>query len=329
MAIARISFSVKSLNFFSIVLCPQIQTSTKNRTNRAAKSSFASICNLVTLFAGFRGVPGLLSPIVEEGDASKDDCQAQRRAHRPDHPQVDSQSHGGSQKDQRGPRMAPGAVRTRQVGFASSQTKEGNRSQREENPPGKNKQRIELFVSAAECEQRSDRAEEDQCAAGSAKRRVNALGEAKENAVASHGERDASARQDRDVESSESGDGHTYRQPDCAARTRERLHYVGSDVLRLRQRREWQSTEVNDIRQQVQTAHSDQSQDDGSRNVLLGAENLFAQIAEVVETVVGPHGGNQRGQQSADRSQTERRGDRGPRFHCIVLAEHHARYDNH
>src|SRR6266849_4811701 len=152
---------------------------------------------------------------------------------------------------------------------------------------------------------------------------------AKKNAVASHGERDAGARQDRDVESSESGDGHAYRQPDCASRTRERLHYVGSDVLRLRQRREWQSTEVNDIRQQVQTAHGEQSQDDGARNVLLGTENFFSQIAEVVETVVSPHGGNQRGQQSADRPQTERRGDRGPRFHCIVLAEQHARYDNH
>src|SRR5258708_14307503 len=137
---------------------------------------------------------------------------------------------------------------------------ESSRSQRKENPPGKTKQRIKLFVSAAEGQQRGDRAEEDQRAAGSAKSRVNALGEAKENAVASHGERDASARQDRDVESSESGDGHAYRQPDCAARTRERLHYVGSHVLRLRQRREWQSTEVNDIRQQVQTAHSKHSQ---------------------------------------------------------------------
>src|SRR5216684_3448203 len=303
MAIARISFSVKSLNFFSIVLCPHTQMNKKNRTNRAAKSSFASIGSSMALFAGFRGVPGLLSPVVEEGDATQDDCQAQRGAHRSDHPQVDSQSHGGSQKDERGPGMAPGAVRTGKVRFVSAQAKEGNRSQREENPPGKNKQRIELFVSPAECEQRGDRAEEDQCAAGSAKRRVNALGEAKENAIASHGVGDASARQDRDVESSESGDGHAYRQPGCAARTRERLDYVGSDVLRLRQCREWQSTEVNDIRQQVQTAHGEQSQDDGARNVLLGTENFFSQIAEVVETVVSPHGGNQRSQQSANRSQ--------------------------
>src|SRR6266849_3507161 len=41
MAIARISFSVKSLNFFSIVLCPQTSVTKKNRTNRAAKSSSA------------------------------------------------------------------------------------------------------------------------------------------------------------------------------------------------------------------------------------------------------------------------------------------------
>src|SRR6266852_4996355 len=168
MAIARISFSVKSLNFFSIVLCPHTQMNKKNRTNRAAKSSFASIGSSMALFAGFRGVPGLLSPIVEEGDATQDDCQAQRGAHRPDHPQVDSQSHGGSQKDERGPRMAPGAVRTRQVGFVSAQTEEGNRSQREENPPGKHKQRIELFISAAQCEQPSDRAKEDQRPAGRA-----------------------------------------------------------------------------------------------------------------------------------------------------------------
>src|SRR5260370_34003039 len=169
--------------------------------------------------------------------------------------------------------MAPGAVRPGQVRFVSAQAKEGNRSQREENPPGKNKQRIELFVSPAECEQRGDRAEEDQRAARSAKRRVNAFGEAKKNAVASHGVGDASARQDRDVESSEGRDGHAYRQPDCAARTRERLDYVGSDVLRLRQCREWQRTELNDILQQVQTAHGDQSQGDGSRAVLLWEHN--------------------------------------------------------
>src|SRR6266481_737222 len=194
MAIARISFSVKSLNFFQHRPLSSNSNEHKESHKPSREVILRPIGGSMALFAGFRGVPGLLSPIVEEGDATQDDCQAQRGAHRPDHPQVDSQSHGGSQKDERGPGMAPGAVRTRQVGFVSAQTKEGNRSQREENPPGKNKQRIELFVSAAECQQRSDRAEEDQRAAGSAKSRVNALGEAKENAVASHGERDASAR---------------------------------------------------------------------------------------------------------------------------------------
>ena len=86
--------------------------------------------------------------------------------------------------------------------------------------------------------------------------------------------------------------------------------------------------EVNDIRQQVQTAHGEQSQDDGSRDVLLRAQNFFAQVAEVIEAVVSPHGRNQGGQQGTDRSQTQRR-DQGCRFDRILLSEKHARDHNH
>src|SRR5436309_3245113 len=83
MAIARISFSVKSLNFFSIVPClpasflagPRSSVAKKNRTNCTAKSSFASrscratfgqgpcavICDLVgsTGHLGYRMAPTL------------------------------------------------------------------------------------------------------------------------------------------------------------------------------------------------------------------------------------------------------------------------------
>jgi len=49
MAIARISFSVKSLNFFSIPLRPRTSVRKKNRTNRAGKSSSAPDSNYASL----------------------------------------------------------------------------------------------------------------------------------------------------------------------------------------------------------------------------------------------------------------------------------------
>ena len=44
-----------------------------------------------------------------------------------------------------------------------------------------------------------------------------------------------------------------------------------------------------------------------------GLRNFFAQVAEIVEAVVSPHGGNEGGQQGADGSQTQRRERRAQR----------------
>ena len=135
---------------------------------------------------------------------------------------------------------------------------------------------------------------------------MNALREMEEDAVTRHGVRDAGAGQDHDVERPEGGEGHGHREPDCTARAGKRLHYIRRNVLGRRyllrtakrgsKRHSPSGTEPPTVSSPRMMA----------RGIFFcGLKNFFAQIAKIVEAVVGPHGGNEGGQQSANRSQTE------------------------
>src|SRR5271169_4470625 len=121
------------------------------------------------MLPSFDGSPSLLAPVVEKGDAGQNHHETQRGAHRAYHPQVDGESNRSGKKDERRPGMSQSAVRPGQLRFLATQAEQGDGGQGEKNPHRKDEQGIELFVGAAEREQRRDRAKKDQRAAGRAK----------------------------------------------------------------------------------------------------------------------------------------------------------------
>ena len=168
-------------------------------------------------------------------------------------------------------------VRARQTWLFDAQAKHGDRVESEEDPDGEDEERIELFVGPGQGEYGADSAKKNQRAAGCACRRVNPLGEAEEDAVAGHGEGDARAGKNHDVECAERGDGHCHRQPCRAARACECLNDVGRDVLRARYVGKRQDSEIDDVCEQIQSADRKQSENDGARNILSRVDDFFAQ----------------------------------------------------
>src|SRR5579871_1737593 len=71
------------------------------------------------------------------------------------------------------------------------------------------------------------------------------------------------------------------------------LNHIRGDMLRLRDLRKGERMEVKDIRENVQSRHDEQSQQNSSGDVFLRVHNLGAQISQFVESVIGPHGRNE------------------------------------
>src|SRR5258708_28850128 len=126
MAIARISFSDKSLNFSSMDLDPKLKGAERIAQTEARSHPLTTSQHTLAFLTGFGGSPKLLAPVVEEGNACQNHGQSQGRAHWAHHPQVDGESDGGGQKEERRPGMSQSAVRPGQVRFFAAQAKQGN-----------------------------------------------------------------------------------------------------------------------------------------------------------------------------------------------------------
>lgn len=187
------------------------------------------------------------------------------------------------------------------MGLFGAQSDECDCGKSEEDPCGKNEERIELLEGSGERQQSGYCAQKNQGATWSVKARMNASREFEENAVTSHGERNARTRQDDDMQGAEGGDSHCQGQRSSSTGASEGLDDIRSDVLRGGDRSERQGTKVDEVRHEVKADDGEKSENDGARDIFLRFENLFAEIAEVIEAVVGPHGGHERGENGTNR----------------------------
>src|SRR5258708_38791595 len=126
MAIARISFSDKSLNFFSMDLDPKLKGAERIAQTEARSHPLTTSQHTLAFLTGFGGSPKLLAPVVEEGNACQNHGQAQGRAHWAHHPQVDGKSDGGGQKEKRRPGEAQKPGRPGPVRFPFAPAKPGH-----------------------------------------------------------------------------------------------------------------------------------------------------------------------------------------------------------
>src|SRR5277367_187232 len=123
---------------------------------------------------------------------------------------------------------------------------------------------------------------------------MDAVSDFEEDAVASHGVRNARAAEHRGVHRAESRDGHGDSDPERRAASRDLRDYIRRDVRRSGNADERQHFQASGTEEQIDDRYEGDSADQRARKIALGIFYLGADEIQILPAVVSPESGSER-----------------------------------